>query len=172
MIIDCGGWQGDSIPKLRERFGNQFVHVFEPFPECDKFYEKFEDIKLHKKAVWIYDGEVDFYMKKGLDKFDMGNSLLKRKKLVGDENEDRKIKVPCVDFSKGLLELGEMVILKMDIEGAEYEVLKKMIKDGSIKLVDTLLIEWHKKKFLIDEQEHQELVDKIKSTNIKLMGWE
>ena len=34
-------------------------------------------------------------------------------------------------------------ILKMDIEGYEYEVLKQAIKDGAFKQIDQLLVEVH-----------------------------
>ncbi len=171
MIIDCGGHKADSIDKLRQMYGNDFVHVFEPFPSCDKYYEDFKNIQLHKKAVWIYDGEVDFYMKKGLWKFDMGNSLIERKKLKKEEDESIKIKVPCIDFSKWVLDLNEgslgmnekKIVLKMDIEGSEYAVLNKMIKDGSIKKVDTLLIEWHAHKIKVSMYGYKGTVEKDKS---------
>jgi hypothetical protein len=31
----------------------------------------------------------------------------------------------------------------MDIEGSEYDVLPKMVADGTLCLVDLLAIEWH-----------------------------
>ena len=34
----------------------------------------------------------------------------------------------------------------MNIEGAEYEVLNKVIKDGNEKIIDLLIIEFHKRK--------------------------
>ena len=35
------------------------------------------------------------------------------------------------------------VVVKMDIEGAEYDILRAMLADGSIDLVDTLHVEFH-----------------------------
>jgi hypothetical protein len=44
----------------------------------------------------------------------------------------------------------------MDIEGAEYDVLEKMVKDGSIYYVNELYIEWHSFKIdsISDERHH------------------
>ena len=38
------------------------------------------------------------------------------------------------------------VFLKMDIEGAEFEVLEHLLKRGAAQLVDTVSIEWHTQK--------------------------
>ena len=35
------------------------------------------------------------------------------------------------------------IYCKMDIEGAEFSVLRKMIKDESIKKIKKIWIEWH-----------------------------
>ena len=37
----------------------------------------------------------------------------------------------------------DFIVLKLDIEGAEFEVLKDMIDTGSIKYVDELYVEFH-----------------------------
>jgi FkbM family methyltransferase len=55
----------------------------------------------------------------------------------------------AVDFPKLLQALvpkerrQREVIVKMDIEGAEYSILRQMLADGSIDLVDTLHVEFH-----------------------------
>ena len=36
-----------------------------------------------------------------------------------------------------------LVVVKMDIEGAEYDILRAMLADGSIDLVDVLHVEFH-----------------------------
>ena len=33
--------------------------------------------------------------------------------------------------------------MKLDIEGSEYNVLEKMISDGSINYINKLFVEWH-----------------------------
>jgi len=56
------------------------------------------------------------------------------------------VRVDAVDFSQWLRENCEepdYAIIKMDIEGAEYDVLEKLIADDTIRLIDELRVEFH-----------------------------
>ena len=60
----------------------------------------------------------------------------------------RKHTVEQIDLSawmKASFSKDDFLVLKMDIEGAEHEVLPKMIRDGTLSLVDVLLWECHTK---------------------------
>ncbi len=51
-----------------------------------------------------------------------------------------------VEFDEILKNLsGEKVIVKMDCEGAEYEIIENLHKSGILNKIDVLLIEWHDK---------------------------
>lgn len=59
---------------------------------------------------------------------------------------DVKVSAECIDFSSWLkdnIREDDYVICKIDIEGAEYEVLKKCIRDNTLKLIDRLDAELH-----------------------------
>ncbi len=82
------------------------------------------------------------------------------------------MKVQAIDFSKWVLDnfsKDDYIILKMDIEGSEYEVLPRMISDGSLEYVDLLLMEFHWEKTGTDKRHHDELVNKI---NIPMYEWD
>jgi len=60
--------------------------------------------------------------------------------------EKDKIKAPCIDFSKWIRSKfhdNDEVIIKVDIEGAEYFVLEKLIQDGIPPFIKNVNIEWH-----------------------------
>ena len=60
------------------------------------------------------------------------------------------VPVPAVDFSAWLrrtVSPGDRVVVKMDIEGAEYPVLAKLVDEGTINLISVLYIEWHYDRF-------------------------
>ena len=64
--------------------------------------------------------------------------------------EDETIDVECIDFSewvKNNFKKEDYIILKMDIEGAEFNVLPKMIANDTLSYVNKMIIEWHDWEF-------------------------
>jgi FkbM family methyltransferase len=176
-FIDCGAHCGESILTAKQRFGvNTHVISFEPIPylanQLKEIHENNNTVQILNAAVWINDDIKKIYVSTDITD---GSSLLG--KSINNLDESVYINVPCVDLSKWLLETfteQDYVILKLDIEGAEYEVLNKMINDGSIKLIKELHGEWHDNK--ISDAHTLELSKKIykylDDNNIKLNVWE
>ena len=113
------------------------------------------------KAVWIKDGVKEFY--RDIDGKRYSGSLIKSKR-TGRLDKKNPLIVETVDFSiwvKNNLNKSDYIILKMDIEGAEYEVISKMIKDNSFSYINELWIEWHWNKIKLPKDKHDVLVNKI-----------
>lgn len=171
IFIDCGGYDGCSVRKFLDKHKESAFEIFsfEPNPELWKYYN---DIRKHctliKKAVWISDGQVWFY----LDTKDYdGSSMLRWKKNIF---KPRKIKVPTVDLSRWILESfdnNDTIILKLDIEGSEYRVLKKMISDGSIGYIKHLYIEFHARKARILRRTHRKLEKSLADRGLLPEEW-
>jgi len=54
--------------------------------------------------------------------------------------------VPSFDLSAWIaqaFEPADEVVLKLNVEGAEYAVLEKMIRDGTILRIGRLYVDWH-----------------------------
>jgi len=82
--------------------------------------------------------------------------------------------VESIDFSfwlSWIVRPGDKVRLKMDIEGAEYEVLPKMLEDGTIQLVDELIIEWHDFKVGVEKRVTKLLRDRIRRAGVRILKW-
>ena len=66
------------------------------------------------------------------------------------------------------------MIIKMDIEGSEYDTLEKMIKDNVIERVNHLAVEWHSRFFTnsqeIEERERK-IIEKINECGVELESW-
>jgi len=175
IFIDCGGHMGESIklflksPLYKSDF---LLYTFEPIINIDKYLVKKRNkginIITFRDAVWINDGVVDFYVRNGRnDKYNVGSTLIKEK-ITGRLNKNKPISTKCIDFSRWLLNnfnSDDFIILKMDIEGAEYAVLNKMIEDKSINLIKKLFIEFHWDKIRMTEKDHKLMIEKL--TNIK-----
>ena len=171
FFIDCGGCTGQTVSKFKksEQYGKDFIiYSFEPVSSLSKHYKDMNGIFFIDKAVWIYDGEIDFYIDKTHS--EAQGSTISKNKTSGKLDKAHPIKVKCIDFSKWLDNLclkEDYVILKMDIEGAEYDILDKMICDGTIEKVDDLYVEFHYKKMIMEKSRHDDLILRLeKCTNL------
>ena len=92
---------------------------------------------------------------------------------IDNKDLDNTINAKCIDFSEYLknnITKDDYVVCKMDIEGAEYEVLGKLIDDDTIDLIDEIYIEWHN-HLLKSNYNTQMFIDEIRRRNIKIESW-
>lgn len=154
IVVDCGANVGRVLEHLVDFYPTAIFHAFEPNPnlhaQVRTTIERFSDVKayLHKEAVWVSNGTIPLYLD-----HDISSTLLRNKRSNSrwpPIDYSRFIMVPCIDFGQWLqhaVRPEDQVIVKMDIEGAEYEVLEHLVKTDAINLIDILYIEWHYKKF-------------------------
>lgn len=140
IFLDVGYYVGKALdyyaPLMDETWR---VYVFEPNTELDvesslkRFSFKASWIK---KAVWVEDGLVDFRISGREDASHMD---------IIRTSTDRKIQVPSIDFSKFVANLPKeaTIICSFDGEGAEFPVLRKMLKEKTIQKITLLDIEFH-----------------------------
>ena len=167
IFIDCGFYIGDALKKYLDQVDDTWtIYAFEPSPliDCKEVIKTFGlNIKLIKKAVWTKDGEVPFWTSERHNASHVEDT-------TGNAPDERMM-VKSVDFSKFLSKLPEdaNIICSMDIEGSEYPVLEKMLKDGTASRINLLDIEFHH-RFMIDfsEVESQKLIDELEAVGVKI----
>ncbi len=168
VFIDCGAYTGNSVKKFLTVFDGFEIFSFEPNPFLKAYHDRLPNT-LIEAAVWTENGTIDFY----LDQKDYdGSSVFEHKQNIVDK---KKISVPTIDFSRWLKEnfdKNDLIILKMDIEGAEYPVLDKMIKEGTIEYINELLIEFHGHKIGLDLKIHDTLIRQLERYNINPVKWD
>tara|TARA_Y200000002_G_scaffold310978_1_gene267891 strand:+ start:913 stop:1614 length:702 start_codon:yes stop_codon:yes gene_type:complete len=84
------------------------------------------------------------------------------------------IEIESIDLSKWIIDnfdKNDLIVLKMDIEGAEYKILPKMFKDGSANYINYAFIEWH--DWVMPEYGNStgDLVKRLQQANVQLGGW-
>lgn len=172
ILLDCGFYKG-AVTRNLLRQGiidkDWLVHAFEPNPEIDieEIAKEFPmTVKTHKKAVWIKDGKADFTI----------SERANASHLEGTSGHCPKttVEVPTIDFSSFVSKLPKAFIwCNMDIEGAEYKVLEKMIKDKTIDKINVLEIEFHD-RFMADcnFEDSMKLKHDIEKRGIKVIAEE
>lgn len=133
VVVDLGCYDHGayhSLAELAAKFAPARMFGFDPAAGTDETLTEVAGVPVdvHRRAAWLYDGAVP-YQPAG----------------PGSHIADRGDLVACFDFSAWLTRLGDKqpVVVKMDIEGAEYPLLERMVADGTDRLVSRLLVEWH-----------------------------
>lgn len=175
VFIDCGANMGQSISlfarKWKDASGYE-VHSFEPNPKLKEpilnTAKKYglNNFYYHDEAIFDTDGEANFYVG-GYDA--VGSSLESGKTIKVKEI----IKVKTINLSRWIVESfskDDYIILKIDIEGSEYKVMKHLFDTGAIQYVDEIYLELHSdNKIKIDDglkNEVNNLISKCTETKI------
>lgn len=170
-FIDCGAYDGCSVRFFRQKCDpncQYHIYSFEANPKYARNFPKFENHTFYNKAVWIYNGIADFYL--SYSAFQDGSTLIKDK-ITGNLDKEKPMTIECIDLSgwiKKNLNRQDYIILKMNIEGAEYRVLEKMIEDNTIDYINRLFVNWHWHKISLSKDIHVDLINKI---NIPIEHW-
>ncbi len=156
-IIDCGANIGLSIIYFKQLYPNSQIIGFEPDVKVFKLLQKniqtwgLSQVEIVKKAVWNSETTLEF-MSEGAD----GGRI---NQLETDKETYQVQTVRLRDY------LNEKVdFLKLDIEGAETEVIKDC--QDLLKNVQNLFVEYH--SFVNQPQTLATLVDSLSKANFRL----
>ena len=141
----------DSIRLLAKRFKPDVIYGFDPLlPLNTTRWHGRTKVVRQQKAAWTHDGVVDF-RDDGVASCVIGpdGPTLREEMRLQDSVAPRWVE--CFDLAAWLYEMGDQhrllpgdhVVVKMDVEGAEYTLLHHLMKTGAIGVIDLLLIEWH-----------------------------
>lgn len=144
--------------------GEEFLmHAWEPNPDYAEAFaeEPYKDrVVLHQQAAWVYNGTLEFLpgrdasiiaalrvKPKGVFRnFHPIAHSLDRPENAHKQPHSEPIVVACIDLAAWMMEnlqLDDFVVLKLDVEMAEYDIVLHLIRTGAIWLVDEALVEQH-----------------------------
>jgi len=178
LFIDCGAHCGESILEAKKRFGeNTKIVSFEAnknlFTKLSEYFQGDPNVAIHNKVVWINNNYTKFYLSTA---FSDGSSIYKEK-ISGGISENVYQKVQCIDIIEYIDNIDQSkwdIILKLDVEGAEYEILNQMINKGLMGKISEFHGEFHPTK--INQQEVKDLIPIVmnwfKQHKVPFYSWE
>jgi FkbM family methyltransferase len=168
VFIDCGCREGDAVAAF---LGDQaagcgtYYRCLKPRTDASAYEiigfessdykdlqatrQRFSGVKfsLIEKLAWIHDGVIAFDSDGESDDC----RLLQVSRLENTDpwrhpNPHAVVRdLPCIDLSRFLrdFDVTDLVVLKLDIEGAEYDVLERLIVTNAVSRLSELYVEYH-----------------------------
>lgn len=160
-VVDIGAGLGDFSVQAAKRTPHGSVVAFEPAPSSVKLLERnlalnsIANVEIHPVAVALRDSTINL---------DISGGVAVQYKTVEGEKQGATIAVKSVALSDVLRGLpgGVCDFLKMDCEGAEYDMLLNL-DDDSFERIKRVCLEYHEN---VTRYTHRDLEQKFKS-----MGW-
>ena len=140
LIIDCGGNIGLATLFFSLQYPEARIITLEPSPGSFERLKKLKDwnslsrVELYNVAAAQSDGEIDFYS-------DKQHSASVRASAIANRGGAVSIRVQAIRLSTFIKE--KVDFLKIDIEGAEMEVVEELASSGKIDCVQQMAIEFH-----------------------------
>lgn len=139
VVIDVGAFTGSWAQHMVERY-DPIIYAFEPNPKSYESLSKKaqENPKLHpmKYGLGGEDATVEFTLN------GLGSSMCDER-TAHSGMERIEVDIASIDRVWKDLDLGQVDLMKINIEGAEFPLLDKMIKTGLFENVRCFLIQFH-----------------------------
>ena len=170
IVIDCGANVGEISFKLAKTGAK--VYAFEPNPFAFKRLvakvKDFSNVTCINKGVWDKNTFTQLYfheLSEGDEEFwSFGSSIINNK---GNVDKERSVEVELIDLTEFIENLNHNIdLLKIDIEGAECEVLEKFFEKDLHEKVKITLVETHDAKIPGLKEKTDKVRQIIKSRNI------
>ncbi len=138
-IVDAGSNIGLSVLYFKMLYPNSTIKAFEP---SDANYlclknnienNNLSSVSIYKNALSDEEGELEFFETEALK-----GALVDKS---NDKGVDGSFVVQAVKLSPHIEE--SVDLLKMDIEGAELEVLQELESSGKLKNIKQIVLEYH-----------------------------
>jgi FkbM family methyltransferase len=179
---DIGGSSLGAPFFLVESLIGAKIHLFEPNPSHIPALERYRsqiggaDITVHNVCVWTENTTQKFYLSEG-EWGDMGSTLFAEKSFP-DERETIKPEsgqvVNCIDLGEFIRKestADDYVILKLDVEGAEFDILTALVEGGDLDKIQELHVEWHDNCFEDISALKARLLKEISKRNLYYVEW-
>ena len=145
--MDLGGYEGQWTSEIHSKYGCRIV-VFEPVSQFSQAlserFEANEDIEIFQFGLGATSELQTIYVRGA------GSSTL-RKRAAAEE-------IRIVDVQQWFDDnrVMSVALMKINIEGGEYDLLDRMIETGLVESIDNLQVQFH--NFTVDAKRRMERI--------------
>jgi hypothetical protein len=143
IVIDLGAYRGEWANTIKERYGCEVIAV-EPTDMIDGYQGR-----IIKSAAATYDGTMQF-----------GGAYY-----YTSAYEDPTHQLPCFDINTLLEEFDEIALLKINIEGGDYNVLTHILKAGLHKRIKYMQVQFHRIEGMDLDSLYQQIANELSNTH-------
>jgi len=168
IIVDCGSHKGFFTIFAAKTASQGKVISYEASPETYEYLvenlkiNNIENVEHFNMAVGLLDGKVNFYLAN-----DPGCNMIVPKSDFHEESDSKGIiTVPQVGFETMINQLTEVDLLKMDIEGVEFEILMNC-SSPCLNKIKRIAMEYHPEFGNIDA-----LMKHLENFGFKTLSWQ
>lgn len=133
VVVDVGGYHGHWASDIFNMYACT-VHVFEPVEEFANIisnrFKHNKKIVVHPAALGTSTDTSTIYLERG------GTSLVKK--------TDTETEIQVLDAHTFITSLGRQIdVMKINIEGAEYDLLEHIVTHGDTSCIKNIQIQFH-----------------------------
>ena len=134
LVLDVGGYEGNWAAQIRQRHHCR-IHIFEPVPQfAENIRVRFAaDSAVTVHAVGMSDTTAATEITLSAD----GTSVHRSK------GEKVPIRLQRADQLFADLDLRHVALMKINIEGCEYELLEHLVATGLVARIDNIQVQFH-----------------------------
>ena len=181
VFIDCGSNVGQGLRQFINMFNIDSeweIHCYEPTPNLylEQDLLNLPNVTLHKSAVWNKNGTIKFSLCIPSEKWEeasQGSSVLGLLDLEEciDPNSNQFRLNDNIDILKKYSK-DDYIIVKLDIEGSEFEVCRRLLEGNEIVKINELFVEWHTRMMDSESIESENSIkDSIRRCGVNLHDW-
>lgn len=148
LVIDLGGYQGEFTTKIYNQYRCNII-VVEPTEYIKDIRQHEGKIRVINKAAGTHNGIMEF-----------GGGAYYTS--VFEENSHS---YQCFDINSLLSECGEIALLKINIEGCEYDLLQHIIGAGLHKKCRNIQVQFHEIAGVPFERWYDEIAAALSKTH-------
>ena len=164
LVFDVGGFHGDFAAAIYEKFACQ-IYIFEPVPE---FYEKCIARFQGNNRVTCFNfglASANKWLDIGLAENASSFSLTDKK------TPAQRVQVRSINECIREMKIRRIDLMKINIEGGEFDVIPALIDSGHIKIIGNLQVQFHNFIKAAVEQRNS-ICTRLGATHVQMWSYE